>query len=485
MLEGNKWNVDQFDFTTLLIDIASRGVDIFLTGYVTLDSRNVSRRLIEFDQGDLGLGDYTRDYYLDREQHGKKIAAYRQFLISMVQLFHIDASLPINERKIASDVDEIIGLETELAKILVPEEDRRNFTKMYNLRRFSDMQTLMPLVDWARYFHFVAPFVLNNYLANDPQILITEIDYMRRVTELIKSTDPRIVTNYAYLRYSSSWGGELGERFEDIYQNKQITKPYIPSGRTNCYLVREYISTDATHRVLDKLEYTVIPPVMTNIESFQFVKAMELLHAMYGRENKPPRWKICTTSTMNMLNYATGALYVKKAFNEVPIYILGYLDTWTTPSSLVVRALAQRNRTGLTALFASPEVSKNVTLEMINNLQDAFLGIMVENDWMDERTKVTAIDKARHMLRQIGYPDFILDDEKLDNYYDGLCVEESDSYSQMMAKVTRWGIDFQFKRLMKPVDRNEFDFNPAIVNAYYSSTSNSISEQAQAITTSF
>uniref|UniRef100_A0A0K0D5D7 Neprilysin n=1 Tax=Angiostrongylus cantonensis TaxID=6313 RepID=A0A0K0D5D7_ANGCA len=98
---------------------------------------------IKFDQGQLCLGDSTRDYYLDREKYGKKIAAYREFFISTVKQLHEDADLPVNEGRIASDVDEIIELETELAKILVAEEDRRNFTKMYNLRRLSDMQTLM------------------------------------------------------------------------------------------------------------------------------------------------------------------------------------------------------------------------------------------------------------------------------------------------------------------------------------------------------
>ncbi|KAE9411761.1 hypothetical protein Angca_002996, partial [Angiostrongylus cantonensis] len=48
MLEYNKWNPDQFDLTTLLVDIAMvRGVDIFITNHITLDSRNVSRRFIE------------------------------------------------------------------------------------------------------------------------------------------------------------------------------------------------------------------------------------------------------------------------------------------------------------------------------------------------------------------------------------------------------------------------------------------------------
>ncbi|KAJ1350439.1 hypothetical protein KIN20_006229 [Parelaphostrongylus tenuis] len=32
----------------------------------------------------------------------------------------------------------------------------------------------------------------------------------------------------------------------------------------------------------------------------------------------------------------------------------------------------------------------------------------------------------------------------------------------MVEKLSRWGIEFDFELLMKPVDRNEFDFNPAV-----------------------
>ncbi|KAE9411976.1 hypothetical protein Angca_007151 [Angiostrongylus cantonensis] len=60
------------------------------------------------------------------------------------------------------------------------------------------------------------------------------------------------------------------------------------------------------------------------------------------------------------------------------------------------------------------------------------------------------------------------------NVHFQLFIKGSDSYSEMMEKLSRWGIEFGFKLLLKPVDRNEFDFNPAVVNAFYSSTSNSI-----------
>ncbi|KAJ1358329.1 hypothetical protein KIN20_016737 [Parelaphostrongylus tenuis] len=117
---------------------------------------------------------------------------------------------------------------------------------------------------------------------------------------------------------------------------------------------------------------------------------------------------------------------------------------------------------------------KNATMEMIYDLQEAFHDTLLENDWLDNSTKTFAIDKASQMLAKIAYPDFILDDTKLDNYYSGLSIKESDSYSQMRDELNRWNNDFEYKRLVKPVDRNEFRFNPTSVNAYYDVFTNSI-----------
>ncbi|CAJ0606368.1 unnamed protein product [Cylicocyclus nassatus] len=381
ILEGDeKWKVENFDLTSLLIHVSQiRGVDVFVSYYVTLDNKNVSRRLIEFDQGDLILGESSRDYYLDRAKHGKKIEALKKYLVKKVELFQKDANLPTNRTKIERDIDEMIALETKIAEILIADEDRRNYTELYNIRRLSDMQKLMPLVDWSRFFFAVAPFASHQYLNSNPEILIVEIDYLRRISELLRSTDPRVITNYVFMRYSSSWTGEMGETYEDI--------------------------------------------------------AQEFHKVMYGKQQKAPRWKDCTSHTMHRMQYATGAIYVRKAFDQE---------------------------------------SKNVTLEMIDDLQEVFRGILSTNNWMDDQTRATALDKANQMLRQIAYPDFILDDEKLDEHYDGLDVRDTDSYSEMLEKVARWGIEYSFRRLTKPVDRTEYNFNSAVVNAYYSSTSNSI-----------
>ncbi|KAK6057711.1 hypothetical protein COOONC_04730 [Cooperia oncophora] len=78
------------------------------------------------------------------------------------------------------------------------------------------------------------------------------------------------------------------------------------------------------------------------------------------------------------------------------------------------------------------------------------------------------------MLSQIAYPDFILDSKKLDDYYYNFSVEATDSYSEMIEKLSRWNIERDLKRLTEVVDRNEYNFNAAVVNAHYDFFSNSI-----------
>uniref|UniRef100_A0A7I4Y525 Neprilysin n=2 Tax=Haemonchus contortus TaxID=6289 RepID=A0A7I4Y525_HAECO len=381
MIDGDdKFQAEYFDLTSLMIHVTGfREVDVFVAQKVTLDNKNVLRRLFQFDQAELGLGESTRDYYLDRVKHGKKIEAYRQLLIDKVKLINEYDNRTTNDAKIAKDVDEIIDFETEIAKIMVAEEDRRNSFEMYNLKRLSEFQKLMPVVNWTRYFNSVAPSSVLKYFEADPDVLIKQIDYIGSINELLLLMDPRIITNYMFIIFASAWSGELGERFADISQK--------------------------FHRV------------------------------MYGRKQKVPTWKVCTSSTMHRLQYATGAIYVSKAYDKA---------------------------------------TKNIALDMVSDLNEVFNEMLVENDWMDNATKNAAFEKANAMLRQIAYPDFILDSKKLDDYYRGFSVGETDSYSQMIEKLSRWRIECEFKRLIKPVDRTEYDFNPADVDAYYSHDFNSI-----------
>lgn len=94
---------------------------------------------------------------------------------------------------------------------------------------------------------------------------------------------------------------------------------------------------------------------------------------------------------------------------------------------------------------------------------------------MDEKTRANALEKAADMTSHIAYPDELLDDKKLDEFYEGLELSSAD-YLGSILNLTTFGTNFSFGRLRKPVNKTEWITHgrPAIVNAFYSSIENSI-----------
>lgn len=81
------------------------------------------------------------------------------------------------------------------------------------------------------------------------------------------------------------------------------------------------------------------------------------------------------------------------------------------------------------------------------------------------------------MISLIGFPDFIMNDTTLDDYYDQLEFEPLDNYAEMVRKSSVWAQHKAFRRLREEVDRMEFGTSSAVVNAFYSSVKNGISKR--------
>lgn len=64
----------------------NRETSIFANIFVAPDEKNVSRWLLHFDQGALGMGWASRDYYLNTTRHGKQLAAYKKYQIETLKL---------------------------------------------------------------------------------------------------------------------------------------------------------------------------------------------------------------------------------------------------------------------------------------------------------------------------------------------------------------------------------------------------------------
>ncbi|XP_061704428.1 neprilysin-2 isoform X3 [Cydia pomonella] len=158
--------------------------------------------------------------------------------------------------------------------------------------------------------------------------------------------------------------------------------------------------------------------------------------ALSGKTERESRWKECADTTSVSMSIAVGALYIRKYFNEN---------------------------------------SKANALEMVNDIRQQFRKTLEEVEWMDERTRRAALDKADAMASHIAYPSEMLDDEKLINFYGGLEMS-SDKLMESVLNLTLFGTEYLFGKLREPVNKTDWVTHgrPAIVNAFYSSIENSI-----------
>ncbi|MFH4981384.1 hypothetical protein AB6A40_008093 [Gnathostoma spinigerum] len=181
-------------------------------------------------------------------------------MIEKTLLIAEDAGHPKDVDDIANDIVETVKFERKLAKIMVSEDERRNYTKLYNVHKLSELKKIIPLIDWDRYFHTLVPEDVYPYIDADPDIIINEVEFLYKLNDLLNTTEKRILTNYIIWRYTAGWSFQLDERYDDIQQ--------------------------------------------------------DFLRGLIGKQTKSPRWKDCSSATSSRMIYAAGAIYVRKHFNK-------------------------------------------------------------------------------------------------------------------------------------------------------------------------
>jgi endothelin-converting enzyme/putative endopeptidase len=139
-----------------------------------------------------------------------------------------------------------------------------------------------------------------------------------------------------------------------------------------------------------------------------------------GQQQPQPRWKRCVNATENAVGQAVGRLYVAERFTGD---------------------------------------SKRVAQEMIDDILDSFEASLPGLEWMDEATRKAAVEKRSTLTFRIGYPDAWRDYSKLEiartSHFGNSVAASGFEFARRLAKVG------------KPIDRDDWDWNPQIVNAGY------------------
>lgn len=191
----------------------------------------------------------------------------------------------------------------------------------------------------------------------------------------------------------------------------------------------DLIPTLSDEQIRDYLTLEVIGE-STGVLSEEFTDAdFELFDRLLsGKEEQEPRWKRAMVIPNSMFGEAIGQLYVEKYF---------------------------------------PEESKRSMTELVNNLKAALGQHIDKLTWMSDATKEKAREKLSSFRVKIGYPDKWKD-------YSEISIDPEKSYLENCYEASKWFRQDNYKKVGKPVDRDEWLMTPQTVNAYYMPTTNEI-----------
>ncbi|WP_367565269.1 M13 family metallopeptidase [Lacrimispora sp.] len=108
---------------------------------------------------------------------------------------------------------------------------------------------------------------------------------------------------------------------------------------------------------------------------------------------------------------------------------------------------------------------------MVYQILEAYRKQILALDWMGEETKAAAIKKLDHMTMKIGYPD-----QWPDDYGQALVVspDEGGTLIDNTLSLVRAKRKMEREKVLKPVDKSEWQMTPQTVNAYYNPSGNEI-----------
>lgn len=203
-------------------------------------------------------------------------------------------------------------------------------------------------------------------------------------------------------------------------------------------------------RGLAKLLARTKPSVLANFMLWRVVRqsaaqlgkrwrelSLKYAKVLTGRKFEPPRWDTCIGVVGTNLEAALSALYVRSS---------GF-DTG----------------------------AKKSAEQMFAYIKAEFVEMLSSVEWMDEKTRAEAKQKALAMKAHVAFPNQLLDNELVNTLYSNLVTKKSDFFANVRA-LRIASTQVAFSRLNKENNKEDWrkHVRVAVVNAYYNMFDNSV-----------
>lgn len=193
--------------------------------------------------------------------------------------------------------------------------------------------------------------------------------------------------------------------------------------------INEYVAGLSDRQIKDLMAFGSVSSSTGVLgEAFYDADFEMFSRVMSGTEEKKPLWKRAMAIPGSMFGEAVGQLYVKKYF---------------------------------------PEENKRYMTGLVENLRQSLGKHISDLTWMSDETKNKALEKLKSLKVKIGYPDKWKD-------YSEIHIDPSKTYMENVLKASEWFTLDNYRKMDKPVDKDEWYMTPQTVNAYYSPLSNEI-----------
>lgn len=285
------------------------------------DDRISSKNAIFFSQGGLSLPD--RDYYVDTDSRTKMIREkFVQHVIKMYMLIGQDAATA------KKSADQLMKLETFLAKAARKREDTRDPIKNYNKLSFKQFTASTPNLNWSIFMDGVN-------LHNVDTVIVGQPEFLTALNGLLKSVSLNDWKNYLKFHYFSGlarylddkcynesfsfyntvlrgvkepkprWkrvvaqtDGSLGELIGQVY-----VSDYLPKGTKDKLLeIGNAIKAIYAER-MKKLDWMSEPTKK---------KAIEKLNAIIMKVGYPDKWKDLSSMQIDRSSYVQNVMNANK-----------------------------------------------------------------------------------------------------------------------------------------------------------------------------
>ena len=260
ILDGDNWSSeDTFKWWewTYKANKAGFSYNFLVSLSIDADDKNASWNVLHFDQASLGL---SREYLI-KGFEDKDVQHYFKYMVDVATLLGADPEVA------KSELEESLKFEISLAHITIPKEERRNATELYNPTVLGDLKTYDHLPSsWTKYIRKLFEVSDGVKIEETEKVILTNAGYFKKLSELLKNTEPRVLANY------------LGWR---------IAKTTVP-----------YLNAEAL-----KIQHV-------------YNKAIN------GDKSQAPAWKRCTNevgfsakNALSNLGLVAGSMYVRRYFN--------------------------------------------------------------------------------------------------------------------------------------------------------------------------